>query len=530
MKTKLLAFLLALPLLAHAQFSQNFDAGTTAPAGWSVINGGDLNEFIFGPGAPRSVYSLPNAAQINYSAAPHDDYLVTPAITVTAGVNDRLTYFVKNQDPNYVESYAVKLSTTTATAAAFTTVLTPVAPAPNKWTFFSIDLSAYIGQTVYVGFQATSADMFRLLFDNINSDTAPTAVPNCSTLVSPSNGQTGVNPNAVTLTWAAPTSGAPVDSYEVYLDTNPNPTTLVSSNYLFADFNNLLGNTTYYWKVVAKNAAGVAVACQTNSFVTGDSFAPYCFGNLLFTSGVEPITSVKLSDMTNTSSEALTSPSHENFVNKVASVEQGGTYPITFKGNTDGNNATKIVVYIDWNQDGDFLDAGEVYFGAAGTAVTITNSTGIDAITATGNIVVPATATLGKTRMRVKKNYATGTTFYLSPCYSSGTGLAAVSGTGGYGQAEDYSIMVLAPGTLTVNETKAKSALAVYPNPMKDILNITTADKKITEVTFYSAEGRLVKSVKGNIATVNTNDLKSGVYVVKVKTSDSEQTFKVIKE
>lgn len=530
MKTKLLAMLFALPFLASAQFSQNFDAGTTTPAGWTVINGGDTNGFIFGPGAPRSVYSLPNAAQINYSTAAHDDLLITPAITVTAGVNTRLTYFVKNQDPNYVESYAVKLSTTTPTAAAFTTVLTPVAPAPSQWTFFSIDLSSYVGQTVYVGFHATSPDMFRLLFDNINNDIAPTVIPNCPALVSPTNGQTGVNPNAATLTWTAPASGGAVDSYELYLDTNPNPTTLVPSSYLFADFNNLLGNTTYYWKVVAKNAAGVAVSCQTNSFTTGASLAPYCFGNLLFSNGVEPITSVQLSNMTNTSSELLTSPSHENFASKIANVEQGGTYPITFKGNTDGNNATKFVVYIDWNQDGDFLDTGEVYFGTTATAVTLTNSTGVDTKTATGNIVVPATATLGATRMRVKKNYATGTTFYLSPCYSSGATLSATSGTAGYGQAEDYTVNVVPAGSLAVNESNAKPKLGVYPNPMKDILNVSTADRKVTEVTFYSADGRLVKSVKDNISAINTDDLKSGVYVVKVKTSDAEQTFKVIKE
>ncbi|AZA48296.1 T9SS C-terminal target domain-containing protein [Chryseobacterium carnipullorum] len=529
MKTKLLTMLFALPFMANAQFFQNFDAGTTTPAGWSVINGGDTNGFTFGPGAPRSVYSLPNAAQINFSTAAHDDFLVTPAITVVAGVNDRLTYFVKNQDPNYVESYAVKLSTTTATAAAFTTILTPLTPAPSKWTFFSVDLSSYVGQTVYVGFHSTSADMFRLLFDDVSSDTAPTVVPNCvAALTSPSNGATGVNPNSVTLTWTAPTSGPKVDSYDLYLDTNPNPTTLVASNYLFADFTTLLGNTTYYWKVVAKNAAGAAVGCQTSSFTTGESFAPYCYGNLLFTSGIEPITSVQLRSMTNTSSEALTSPGHENFANRNVSVEQGGTYPITFKGNTDGNNSNRFIVYIDWNQDGDFLDTGEVFFGTAATAVTLVNSTGIDTKTATGNIVVPATATLGKTRMRVKKTY--GSTIYLSPCYSSGTTLTATSGTTAYGQAEDYSITIVPAGSLAVNETNAKTKLAVYPNPMQDILNISAADRKVTEVTFYSAEGRLVKSVKENVSVIQTNDLKSGVYVVKVKTADSEQTFKVIKE
>ncbi|MEJ5104878.1 T9SS-dependent choice-of-anchor J family protein [Chryseobacterium sp. MYb328] len=537
MKTRLLAMLFALPLAANAQFTQNFDAGTTTPAGWTVINGGDAAGFIFSAGAPRSVYSLPNAAQINYSATAHDDYLVTPAITVTAGVNTRLTYFVKNQDPNYVENYEIKLSTTTATAAAFTTVLTPEAPAPNKWTFFSVDLSAYVGQTVYVGFHAVSTDKFRLLFDSINNDVAPTTAPGCSTLVSPANGATNVNPNSMTLTWSAPAAGATVDSYDVYMDTNPNPTTLVSSSYLFADFSNLQGNTTYYWKVVPKNVVGAAASCQVYSFTTRDAFAPYCAGNLLFgpgatgtSGGIEPITSVQLANMTNTSSEVLTSLPHENFTDKIASVEQGGTYPITLKGNTDGNATDKFTVFIDWNQNGNFLDAGEVYFGTAATAVTITNSTGVDAVTATGNIVVPATATLGKTRMRIKKNYASAANFYLSPCYSSGAALTATAGAVGWGQAEDYSIMVAAAGTLGVNESKAKPTVGVYPNPMKDILNISTADKKITEVSFYSADGRLVKSVKENISTVNTDGLNSGVYIVKVKTSDSEQTFKVIKE
>lgn len=172
MKTKLFFSIFLLPFLASAQFSQNFDAATTTPTGWTVINGGDANGFIFAVGAPNSAYSAPNAAQINYSTTAHDDYLVTPAITVTAGVNDRLTYYVKNQDPDYVENFAVKISTTTPTAAAFTTTVTPSAGAPNTWTKFTINLTPYIGQTIYIGFHATSTDKFRLLFDDIVNDSA----------------------------------------------------------------------------------------------------------------------------------------------------------------------------------------------------------------------------------------------------------------------------------------------------------------------------------------------------------------------
>ncbi|PKP14866.1 MAG: hypothetical protein CVU07_12690, partial [Bacteroidetes bacterium HGW-Bacteroidetes-23] len=79
MKKITLLFTLFFGIVASAQFSENFDGATTAPAGWTVINGGGANGFIFGVGAPGSAFSAPNAAQINYNATAHDDYLVTPA-------------------------------------------------------------------------------------------------------------------------------------------------------------------------------------------------------------------------------------------------------------------------------------------------------------------------------------------------------------------------------------------------------------------------------------------------------------------
>ena len=256
-------------IVASAQFSENFDAATTAPAGWTVLNAGGANGFIFDVGSAGSAFSAPNAAQINYNATAHDDYLVTPAITVTAGLNDRLTYYAKNQDPLYVESYEVKLSSTTATAAAFTTTVTPVAEAPNTWTQFTIDLTPYLGQTIYIGFHAVSTDKFRLLFDNVVNDTPPAIVPNCATLTAPANAAMNTAYLSLDLTWTAPTTGGPVASYDVYLDTNTNPTTLLGNQVtLTRTVTGLMGSTLYYWKVIAKNSAGEAINCTTFSFTT----------------------------------------------------------------------------------------------------------------------------------------------------------------------------------------------------------------------------------------------------------------------
>lgn len=523
MKKTLLSLLLAVPLLASAQFYENFDAAAAMPAGWTVINGGDANGFIFGAGAPGSALSQPNAAQINYTAAAHDDYLVTPAINVTAGVNDRLYYFVKSQDPAYLEDYAVKLSTTTPTAAAFTTVLTPSAAAPGQWTHRSLDLSAYVGQTVYIGFHATSADQFRLMFDDIASGTMPTVAPSCpASLNLPANDATGVNYENTSLSWTAPANGGPVEYYELYLDTNPNPTTKVGIYVNPTAILNLAGSTKYYWKVVPVNGAGTAANCAVSSFTTKqDAFAPYC-GPLVYSSGVEPITTVNFGGMTNTSSAATTgTPAHEVFMDKVAEVKQGQTLDITLGGNTGGSFSNRFIVFVDWNQDGDFSDAGETYFGA--TALAITNSTGTDGKTVVGSITVPENAKLGTTRMRIKKNF--GATAQLNPCSSAGT--VAVPANTGYGQAEDYAVNV-SPADLAAAEV-GLGRLSVYPNPVKDMLNISSADRKVVEVTFYSVDGKLVKTAKG-MESIDVSNLAKGVYIVKVKTSDSEKSFKVIKE
>lgn len=158
--------------------------------------------------------------------------------------------------------------------------------------------------------------------------------------------------------------------------------------------------------------------------------APYC-GPLTFTSNVEPITLVNFAGINNSSSPTVgtVNPAHENFTAITGNVFLGSTYPITLKGNTDGNYTTKLRVYIDWNQNNDFTDAGESY-----DIGNIVNSTGTDAVQLVGSIVVPTTALTGNTRMRVVKRYNA----YGTSCQTGS----------GFGQAEDYTLSVSVPSCL----------------------------------------------------------------------------------
>ena len=185
-----------------------------------------------------------------------------------------------------------------------------------------------------------------------------------------------------------------------------------------------------------------------------------CYCDVDFYNGTEPITSVIFAGINNQSTNDTDSEGMEDFTALTpAQVTTGQSYPITLKGNTAGLSFTNyFTVYADWNQNGDFTDAGEQY-----EIGSITGSDGLDDIVATGNILVPANALAGITTLRVFKSYDDPTT---SPC-SAADGI-------GYGQVEDYKVNVTvappaaaltwvnlqSPATLTINQGETGTVYA----------------------------------------------------------------------
>lgn len=98
----------------------------------------------------------------------------------------------------------------------------------------------------------------------------------------------------------------------------------------------------------------------------------------------------------------------------------GSTVGFTITNNPDYTEGYKI--WVDWNQDQDFLDAGELVYNPAATLGA--------GLTATSTFTVPISATVGTTRIRVRAVYNT-TTF--TSCSSQS-----------FGEYEDYDFTVLA--------------------------------------------------------------------------------------
>lgn len=242
---------------------------------------------------------------------------------------------------------------------------------------------------------------------------------------------------------------------------------------------------------------------------------PLTFEDLFGDPGDEPITLVNFAGINNTTSAtAYTGNPHEFFLSQVATVTQGQSYDITLKGNTGGNYENSFAVFIDWNQNGVLNDPGEIYQ----VSQTITNSTGTDAAQAVQTIAVPITATPGNTRMRVKKIY--GTTDLTNPCVGAD-----------YGQAEDYTVNVVASPLGVTESLKDNSVFKAYPNPVTDILSINSP-VIINSINIIDVNGRnvLTSEINKKKFDLNVSRLSSGVYIVSAQTEKGLQSVKIIKK
>lgn len=170
----------------------------------------------------------------------------------------------------------------------------------------------------------------------------------------------------------------------------------------------------------------MAGACQCTTYpvvYAGDAFD-------------EEITNVTVGTMNNSSTCATLAPGagsiqnrYSNYTGSVSgpTVEAGLSLSFSLTQTTcNGNYGNGFQIYVDYNQDGDFADAGEQAFSQA-TAVTGNN-------TQTGSFIVPITATPGITRMRVVN---VETTFPTATNYAQTAYL--------WGETEDYCFTITPP-------------------------------------------------------------------------------------
>jgi len=75
----------------------------------------------------------------------------------------------------------------------------------------------------------------------------------------------------------------------------------------------------------------------------------------------------------------------------------------------------------------------------------------------------------------------------------------------------------------------SSSSVSIYPNPVKDVLNVSAKNADVKEVQIVNLNGQVVATSKA--ASVNVSTLPSGVYIVKVVDAKGNvTTSKIVKK
>ncbi len=180
----------------------------------------------------------------------------------------------------------------------------------------------------------------------------------------------------------------------------------------------------------------------------------------------EWISNVKFNTINNTSTG---SGGYANYTSISTTVNKGTAYPLTLTPSFASTAYPEYFnVYMDYNGDLDFADAGELVYSSPGTTAAVTSS-----------ITVPTTAITGNVRMRVIMKDGAIT----SPCESFT-----------YGEVEDYTLSIQ-PGTTgttcsaptgLTNSTVGTTTATVSWAAVSGASNYTVQYKQSTATTWTS--------------------------------------------
>ncbi len=166
----------------------------------------------------------------------------------------------------------------------------------------------------------------------------------------------------------------------------------------------------------------------------------------------------------------------------ITTLERRSSYTITLEKNIAGTNQNWRA-WMDWNRDGDFLDAGEQVLSQPSTSN----------LSVTSSFKVP-NVSLGQVRLRVSASYVANAN---TPCFVS------------FGDVEDY--------LLDLGDDKTKPVITILGNNPKQLeqgYNYTDAGATAQD----NVDGNITTAI---VSTSNVNNMVIGNYQVKYTVSDS---------
>ena len=210
---------------------------------------------------------------------------------------------------------------------------------------------------------------------------------------------------------------------------------------------------------------------------------------------------------------ARTSAADAGYYNGTASstsMAAGSSQTISFSAGFASTAYTENwKIFIDYNQNGVFTDAGE----------TVVSGSSASAGTLTGTFTVPASAKNGATRLRVLMSDNAATTSCNS--YS-------------YGETEDYTVTITGGAAIAgatgggssmgLTQQSVSRGLELYPNPATDVVRISMPDNApLVSVTLTDLRGAKVAGLRIEGDQLNVSALAKGIYTLTA--TDGQKVF-----
>ncbi|QTD36306.1 fibronectin type III domain-containing protein [Polaribacter batillariae] len=444
------------------------DVSVTSFDYWAV-GGDDTNNKIIASTYGRGVFTGKFTANVaEDTQAPTQPTNLTTSNVTTNSVNLSWTASTDNTAVTGYDVYRNGTLVTTVTSTSYTaTGLT----AGTNYSFYIVakDEAGNVSS-------ASSTQSITTLAPDTTAPSAPTSLA--------SSGKTNTS---VTLTWNASTDNVAVTSYDV-LRGNTVVGNTANTNFTVSG---LTANTTYSFTVRAKDEAGNVSSASNSITITTDT-APvnYCASQ---SSNVndEYISRVQLGSIDNPSGAQF----YSDFTAISTSLIKGNTYTVTVTPTWTGTSYNEgYSVWIDFNKDGDFTDAGEqVLSNAPSQSATVSAS-----------FTVPVSAVTNTTRMRVSMSYNAIPT----SCQSFT-----------YGEVEDYTVNIGASGPDTQAPTNPSALVGTNITETTVDLSWTasTDNVAVTEYDVFRNGTKITTVTSTSYQATGLSENTSYVFTVRAK-------------
>ncbi|MBC8173407.1 MAG: T9SS type A sorting domain-containing protein, partial [Chitinophagales bacterium] len=265
----------------------------------------------------------------------------------------------------------------------------------------------------------------------------------------------------------------------------------------------LFGGTTYQYRAEAICNSGPTGYSAIQEFAT--SGTTYCA-----TGGTNAtkdwIDLVYVGDFLNSTPDS--EGGYSDFTYLTAELQQGETYSFTLSAGMVGGPFMEYWrVWIDFNGDGDFIDAGENIVSYNSDQVGWESH----------DFTVPPTAEAGTTLMRVSMKRGSAP----APC-----------GTFAKGETEDYTVNIL-PAKKAVVQIAPVAELVVYPNPATDILHMQLnnwGENVFVQIADMNGKEMLNTAVNKQVGELNISSLQAGFYfLITTDEAGNRSVIKLIK-